>query len=68
MPNEVAPEGTLWVCMACGKTSRDLYGEQAINKGWDESCVLNAALCNIDKMKYGPDGRVVHVDEIIKEP
>jgi hypothetical protein len=33
---------TIWVCAACGKKSRDLYGEKAIDGGWDESCMLNA--------------------------
>ena len=40
-----APEGQLWVCAACGKTSRDRYGEKKISDGWDESCMLNAVLC-----------------------
>lgn len=44
MPNELAPEGKVFVCLACGKRSRDLYGTQAINKSWDESCMLNAQL------------------------
>lgn len=44
MTNEVAPEGCRWVCGACGKTSKDLYGEQAYSRGWDESCMLNAVL------------------------
>lgn len=43
--NVVAAEGTVWVCAACGKTSRDRYGEQRISRGWDESCMLNAVLC-----------------------
>lgn len=40
----VAPEGQIWVCGACGKTSRSKYGNQA-QYGWDESCVMNAVLC-----------------------
>lgn len=43
-----APEGTIWVCGACGK--------QATNKanggksyGWDESCFMNAVLCRWPK-------------------
>lgn len=45
-----APEGQVWVCGACGKTSRTRYGFDATNvrvasPGWDESCMLNAVLC-----------------------
>ena len=43
--NKVAPEGQVYVCGACGKQSRDLYGFQKISSGWDESCMLNAVLC-----------------------
>lgn len=45
MANEVAPEGAMYVCGACGKRSRDLYGEHSYDQGWDESCMLNAVLC-----------------------
>jgi len=44
MSNEIAPKGKIWQCRACGKRSRDLYGDQSLDYGWDESCVLNAAL------------------------
>jgi hypothetical protein len=43
--NHVAPEGQVYVCAACGKTSRDKYGFQKISRGYDESCMLNAVLC-----------------------
>jgi hypothetical protein len=43
MANEVAKEGHVWVCLACGKRSKDRYGiDSPINRGWDESCVLNS--------------------------
>jgi hypothetical protein len=42
--NEIAPEGKVWVCLACGKMSQDKYGNQKISWGWDESCMLNSAL------------------------
>ena len=48
--NEVAPEGQIFVCGACGKRSRDLYGLQKVDSGWDESCMLNSILC------YDPPG------------
>lgn len=28
--NQRAPDGQVWVCTACGKRSRDLYGDEAI--------------------------------------
>lgn len=42
MSERKAPEGTIWVCAACGKTSLDRW--QGPN-GWDESCATNAVLC-----------------------
>lgn len=33
---------SVWICCACGKQSLDQWGENPINKGWDESCSLNA--------------------------
>jgi hypothetical protein len=42
--NELAPSGFVWCCMACGKRSRDLYGYQVIDRGYDASCMLNAQL------------------------
>jgi len=48
--NQLAADGQVWVCCACGKRSKDRYGEQAISRGWDESCMLNAVLCREDKL------------------
>ena len=45
----------MFVCGACGKRSRDLYGEQRIDRGWDESCMLNAVLCYEEK-KFNEEG------------
>lgn len=42
--NKDAPPGKVYQCQACGKLSRDLYGDKRISRGWDESCVLNCAL------------------------
>ncbi len=45
-PDRHAPNGTIWVCQACGKTAQDRYGiEGEHSHGWDESCMLNAVLC-----------------------
>jgi hypothetical protein len=45
-----APDNMVWVCGACGKTSRTRYGFDKQNKnvcdrGWDASCMCNAVLC-----------------------
>lgn len=46
-----APAGQVWVCGACGKRARTRYGfdadnnPTAIDRGWDESCMMNAVLC-----------------------
>jgi hypothetical protein len=45
-----APDDMIWVCSACGKTSRTRYGFNAQNEnvclpGWDASCMSNAVLC-----------------------
>lgn len=48
--DRIAPEGKIWKCMACGKTSKDLYGMEyrdQTSKGWDESCMLNSILIDI---------------------
>jgi hypothetical protein len=49
-----APADQVWVCGACGKTSRTRYGFDDSNKsvadrGWDESCMMNAVLCWADR-------------------
>jgi hypothetical protein len=50
--NERAPDGLMWLCIHCGKTSVDRYGiEQPHDHGWDESCMLNAVL--VKKDAYG---------------
>lgn len=40
----IAPAGAIWVCSACGKTSKDRYGDK--NSSWDESCMMNSFLCH----------------------
>jgi transposase len=42
--NKIAPDGAMYVCAACGKRSLDRYGEQPLDNGWDESCMLNSML------------------------
>jgi len=51
--NKVAPESQVFVCAACGKRSKDRYGDQKIDRGWDVSCMLNAVLCYEEKSETG---------------
>jgi hypothetical protein len=47
---DLAPEGMVWQCMACGKRARSRYGFDAqdndtkIDYGYDESCMMHAEL------------------------
>lgn len=55
---DIAPVEFIYVCAACGKTSRSRYGFDSSNArcsapGWDESCMLHAVLCHAEK---APDG------------
>ena len=50
-----APEGYLWVCVACGKTAKDRYGiEGTKSAGWDASCMLNSVLAKETDLEYKP--------------
>ncbi len=42
--NRLANLGYSFNCRACGKKSRDMYGNHPISWGWDESCALNCVL------------------------
>ncbi len=59
--NQVAPEGSVWVCIADGKRSRDKYGQQPISPGWDASCVVNAMLCSEKSLVMDSRGRVLSI-------
>lgn len=53
--NKRAPAGHVYVCGACGKVSRWRYGFDDKNRtdasmGWDESCMMNAALVPEDRI------------------
>ncbi len=62
--NEIAPKGKVFVCFACGKRSIDKYGDRAIDKGWDVSCMLNSGLYNESQLVM-KDDRVVEIkDEV----
>lgn len=53
---------TVWVCLACGKRSRDRYGDVPLNCGWDASCFLNSVLVYEDAVVLGGD-RVIEIVE-----
>lgn len=69
-PNEgtkLCAEDDIWVCGACGKTSRTQYGFDEANvstamRGWDESCMLNAILVKKAKCVFEESGRVRRVE------
>jgi len=41
MAEHLAPDGKIWKCLACGKTTKNKYENE---NGWDEACVLNCVL------------------------
>ncbi len=59
MTQDIAQDGWVYVCMACGKTAKDPYNGP---RGWDESCFLNCELIEESKLVYR-DGSVVEVKE-----
>ena len=59
MSNQLAPDGQVYVCGACGKRSQDRYGDKAIDHGWDESCVMNSFLVYEDSLEFDDNGRVI---------
>lgn len=63
MSEPIAPAGQIYVCHACGKTSRGQYGTGG-DPGWDESCMLNSALYD-EKSLRKHNGRV---REIVSAP
>ena len=63
MSNEVAPEGKVWVCCACGKRSQDRYGYRAYNRGWDVSCMLNANLFDENRLMLDVNGLVTKITD-----
>lgn len=57
----LAPAGCLYVCRACGKTSKSRAGFDPqtgrnlpdTTRGWDESCTMNSVLCLMQKDEQG---------------
>ena len=61
MANKTADEGNLWVCQACGKTSKDRYGFDGADPGWDESCMLNSMEVQKSRLVFSEGGRVIEI-------
>ena len=40
--NEMAGPGEVFVCVACGRRSKDRNGDHKIHSGWDTSCRTHA--------------------------
>ena len=60
--NKVAPKGYVFVCLACGKRSRDRYGMKPISYGWDVSCTLNCDMFREEDLVLNEhDGRVTEI-------
>lgn len=63
----LAPEGYIWICLACGKTSKSKYGFDQDHKpvamrGWDVSCSLNSQLFLESQIaERDLDGRVIKI-------
>lgn len=64
MANHIAPDGQLYVCGACGKRSKDRYGDQPIDQGWDVSCMMNSVLVYENSIELSPNGRVIKAQSV----
>lgn len=62
-----APRGFIYVCMACGLTSRDAYGKEATKEGWTDNCSFESALVRKSLIVYREDGTVEKVKKAIRE-
>lgn len=60
--NRKAEAGNVFVCTACGKMSMDRYGNEAISRGWDVSCVMNCIEVNAGAVQYDEWGRAVRIN------
>jgi len=65
MSNIKAKKGEVFVCSACGKRSKDKYGDNMIDRGWDVSCMMNSVLCDEKSIKL-KKGRVVGATAVEK--
>lgn len=61
--NEIAGDGEVFVCGACGKRSKDRFGYQKIDHGWGESCMMNSNLCVESSIELR-NGRVIKAEAV----
>jgi len=61
---EIAPKDQVYVCSACGKTSKTKQPTEHSMKGWDASCMLSAVLCKEDSLKCNKQGIVKSADAV----
>lgn len=54
-PTDLAPEGGVYVCQACGKTAKRTLDFS------DVSCSISAVLCDVKSLEY-EDGRVIKAE------
>ena len=54
MANEVAGPGEVFVCVACGRRSKDRNGDQKIHSGWDTSCRTHAVKYREEDLELDP--------------
>ena len=65
---DIAPDGQIWICQACGKRSKSQFGFDAAGKrtnldhGWDESCMMNSVLV-YEKKREGRYWPVVELEK-----
>jgi hypothetical protein len=60
-----APEGMIYVCTMCGRTSETRYGfdeheRDVATVGWDEACMLHAILCSKQRLLRNKQGFVIN--------
>lgn len=58
--SNVAPEGSIWVCRACGRHGRDRY------KLGDSSCVTWAILCAESSLVF-EGGQLIRAEALFEE-
>lgn len=51
MANQKAPKGKVYQCYVCSKRSKDKYGDEPLDYGWDVSCVMHSHLVTIKQAK-----------------
>jgi hypothetical protein len=57
-----APDGQVFVCGACGRLSKSLYGDA--QSSWDESCMMNAVLCHESSVVRAESGLIEKADAV----